>query len=435
MVKQKTPERILIRNTELWNPDKTTSGCTVFIESGKVVRISGNDFQVEGAMVIDGDQMILMPSGVDAHVHLRVPGQTHKETPETGLAAAARGGYGAVLNMPNTSPPIDSVEICEQTMQEMKPVMEQSGIEVFLSACITKTMKGEELTNIDALAEWGVKTFTDDGLGVERDDIMSQVFERAAKYQIPVSQHAEYKGHGGILSGGKTREDLNIPYYPPSAEFEMVTRDIDVLKKHPDARYHLLHVSLRKSVELIVQAREEGLNASAEVTPHHLYYSYNDIPSDNTSFKMNPPLRDDADRNYLRDALMDERISFVATDHAPHHADEKGVDFCSAAFGTTGMETSLLVLLDLYRKKELDAQRLVRVFSTAPAGYLNISDRFGAVNEGRHFNAILINRDFASRKISETDLSSKSKNNIFLGVDLPGKIEWFFNPVSTFNFT
>ncbi len=381
MDKTKLPDLFLIKNAELWNHDAIEREAHIVVENGVISDVFKNGSDLPEITTIDASNQVLLPSGVDAHVHLRVPGQTHKETPETGLRAAIQGGYGAVLNMPNTNPPTDSVEVCEMAMEEMKPAIENTGVEVYLSGCITNAMKGESMTNIDALAEWGVKTFTDDGLGVESDEIMDQVFKAAKKYDIPVSQHAEFKGHGGVLAGGSTQKKLNIPFYPAAAEYEMVARDIRELRKTPDARYHVLHISLAKSVELLAEAKKEGLNVSCEVTPHHLYFTYEEIPEDNTYFKMNPPLRDVPDKIAMQNALANGQIAFVATDHAPHAESEKGHDFEKAAFGTTGMETSILVLLDLLRNGKIDEKRLVDVFSTGPAKYMGIESRFGSLRK------------------------------------------------------
>lgn len=429
----KLPARLILRNVNVWNTTGVAANVDVIVEKGIVSDILPSGIISVDGFEIEGGARILMPSGVDAHVHLRVPGQLHKETPETGLRAAIQGGYGAVLNMPNTLPPTDSVEICELAMKQMNPAIQSTGVEVYLSACISQGMKGEEITNIDALAEWGVKTFTDDGLGVESDSLMDQVFKASVKYNIPVSQHAEFKGHGGVLAGGDTRKKLNIPFYPPSAEYDMVARDIRELRKTPDARYHVLHISLERSVELLSMAKNDGLRVSCEVTPHHLYFTFEEIPENNTSFKMNPPLRAVQDRIAMQKALISGDIDFVATDHAPHSKEEKGDNFVKAAFGTTGMETSILVLLDLFRQNKIDERRFVRVFSQGPAEYLGISDRFGSIEKGKPFNAIMVDKDFGPHKISDSDLASLSHNNIFLGVELPGKVINYFNPMFQFN--
>lgn len=433
MNKIKIPGLLVVTNTELWNSGGIRKNVDVIVKDGKVSDVLPAGKENINAYQIDGSGKILLPSGVDAHVHLRVPGQTHKETPVTGLNAAIQGGYGALLNMPNTSPPVDSAAVCEQAMSEMKEAMANTGVEVYLSACITRAMKGLDMVNVDELAEWGVKTFTDDGLGVESDEIMGRVFKAASKYNIPVSQHAEFKGHGGVLAGGLTQKKLNIPFYPASAEYEMVARDIRELRKFPEARYHVLHISLARSVVMLSAAKAEGLNVSCEVTPHHLFFTFEEIPEDNTYFKMNPPLRDVQDRIAMQSALRSGEINFVATDHAPHGEHEKGCDFVKAAFGTTGMETSLLVLLELLRQGKIDEKRLVEVFSAAPAKYLSIENKYGLIEKGRPFNAILIDKDYGPHKITDNDLVSLSHNNVFLGVELPGRILNYFNPSFVFN--
>ncbi|MEQ8323900.1 MAG: dihydroorotase [Vicingaceae bacterium] len=432
MKKKTNPDLFTISDVKIWNPDEIIENGMVIVENGKVKSVYKNsDGQTEGE-IYNGNGLVLMPSGVDAHVHLRVPGQAHKETPITGLHAAIKGGYGAVLNMPNTRPPIDSVDVCEMAMTELKPALEETGVKVFLSACITKGMQGKELVDVDSLAKWGVKTFTDDGLGVESDEIMREAFAKISKWNIPVSQHAEYCGHGGVLAGGRLQRQQKIPRYPISAEYDMVARDIRELRKHPKARYHVLHVSLGKTVQLVMDARLEGLKVSCEVTPHHLHFTYNEIKKGETSFKMNPPLRDGYDRHVLIKALQSGDVGFVATDHAPHASEEKGENFEKAAFGTTGMETSLRVLISMLQRGELTARRLVEVYSTAPSIYLGIEDEFGSITAGKPFNAILVDVDHLPVEIEDRDLLSKSKNNVFKGVQLPGQIQHFFNPLFQF---
>ena len=432
MKKANLPDLFTIANTEVWNADGVLKDQYVVVRTGQVLAVGPDKGMAQGE-ILDGKGMVLMPSGVDAHVHLRVPGQSHKEEPLTGMYAAVKGGYGALLNMPNTKPPVDSVEVCEQAMEELRPAMDETGVKVYLSACISKGMRGEEVVDVDSLARWGVKSFTDDGLGVESDDIMDAVFSKAEKWDIPVSQHAEYCGHGGVLAGGRVQRELNIPKYPSSAEYDMVARDIRELRKYPGARYHVLHVSLGKTVELVKNAKQHGLRVSCEATPHHLYFTFNEIKKGQTSFKMNPPLRDGYDRHRLIDALRSGDVAFVATDHAPHASEEKGEDFTKAAFGTTGMETSLKVLLDMYSRKELSAGRLVEVFSKAPAEFLDIDHEFGSIGEGRPLNAILVDVNHVASVVEDKDLASKSKNNVFKGVRLPGRISHFFNP--SYHFT
>jgi len=264
--------------------------------------------------------------------------------------------------------------------------------------------------------------FTDDGVGVADDDLMERAFRMSAETGLPLLQHAEVPGHGGVLAPGSVQTRLGVPAYDARAESDMVERDIRLLRKVPGARYHVLHISSRKTLDLIRKAKEEGLAITGETSPHHLYWTCEDIQADNSAFKMNPPLRSAEDRAALRQALRDGVLDFVATDHAPHEPEAKGTDFCCASFGTTGLETFLRVMLYLYKKEELSAERLVEVFSLAPAQFLGVDSKFGRIEEGRTMNAVLVDVHGPDSPITTGDLWSHSKNNCFLGEKLPGTI-------------
>jgi dihydroorotase len=220
---------------------------------------------------------------------------------------------------------------------------------------------------------------------------------------------------------------LGLKAYPEEAEWKMVERDLDLLKKFPDVRYHVLHVSSAHTLNLVKKARAEGLQATAEVTPHHLYFCSEDIPDRNTSYKMNPPLRSTADRAALCRALEAGDIAFVSTDHAPHEAQLKGPDFSASAYGTTGLETSLRVLLDLHARGLLSASRLVEVFSSAPARFIGIWDQgYGRIEKDQPFRAVLVDPEAPASPIGLEDLASQSHNNIFLGHALRGRLARVF---------
>ncbi|RZA24653.1 MAG: dihydroorotase, partial [Proteobacteria bacterium] len=356
---------------------------------------------------------------------LRVPGQAEKETAGTGLLAALRGGIGAVLSMPNTKPTIDSTEVCEAAMLELEEAAHLTGVKAYLTGCITHNMKGKAAAPYQELAKWGVKAFTDDGVGVVDDNLMREAFSASESTGLPILQHAEFPGHGGVLASGPMQSKLGIPAYPANAESDMVQRDIKLLKEFPRARDHVLHVSAHETLEQVASAKQAGLKVSCEVTPHHLWFSSDDIKDDNTSFKMNPPLRGKDDRRALRHGLAEGIIDFVATDHAPHESGAKGQNFKTSAFGTTGLETSLRVLLTLVREGVLSPQRLVQVFSTKPAEFLGIAAEFGDVAPARPMAAVLVNRG-ESATVSENDLYSLSKNSCFLGERLDGKVVSMF---------
>ena len=229
--------------------------------------------------------------------------------------------------MPNTKPVLDSVETCRLAERELAAAELQTGVKAFLSAAMTIGQDGRTVVDMAALKEIGVKAFTDDGRGVQRDGIMAEVFARASEVGLPVLQHAEMPGHGGVLAPGPTQKKLGIKDYPPELEADMVRRDLELLESYPRAHYHLLHTSSGLSLDLIKEYKAKGLKVTAEVTPHHLFFTSGDIPEGNSDFKMNPPLRDASDREALCRALADGTLDFTATDHAPHEAAKKNRGF------------------------------------------------------------------------------------------------------------
>ena len=407
-----------IKNVDLWNPNGVLENQNVTVVDGKVDSITP-------AADTATDRLCLIPSGVDPQVHLRVPGQSQKELPETGLLAALFGGYGAVLNMPNTAPPIDSIETLNLAKSEMAPFEEKYGVQCLHTGCITKGMQGHELAPIRELLEAGAAAITDDGIGIESDEIMDGAFAEISKTKDALLQHAEFAGHGGVLAPGPVQEKLGIKAYAPDAEFNMVERDINSLRKNPNARYHVLHVSSAKTLEIVEKAKSEGLNVTCEATPHHLFFASGEIQEDNKAFKMNPPIRSEADRAALIAGLENGSVDWVATDHAPHEASAKGDDFTKSAFGTLGLETSLLTLLTLVQRGQLSKERLAAVFSKVPAEYLNLPE-FGEIKVGAKFNAVLVDPNAKPKAFDSKDLHSLSRNNCFEGAELGGALHGHF---------
>lgn len=410
----------IIQNIELWTASSVIKRADLHVVDGKLESIAlPGEISASCDQIIDGSNKVLMPAGVDAQVHLRVPGQAEKETALTGLRAAIKGGIGCILTMPNTKPVIDHPEVVRHTMQELASAMGITGVLVGIAAAITSGQRGQKPSPMFELFESGVWAFTDDGLGVLRDDIMNEAFYVSHETGAPILQHAEMPGHGGILAESSIQKQLGIKAYPASAEYEMVKRDIELLKKFPKARYHVLHVSSQRTLEIVEQAKNEGLQVSCEVSPHHLYFCADDIAANNTSFKMNPPLRSHIDRAALQKALASGVCDFVATDHAPHEQKLKGLRFETAAFGTTGLETSLRVLLTLKTMGLLTAERLVSVFSTKPALFLKLDKSFGDIQIGQIFRAVLCDINL-KKQVTWDDLQSQSTNNCFIGQTLTG---------------
>jgi dihydroorotase len=419
-----TIRHFVLRQVELWNASDVQPNVDILVENGLVTAIgpAGSMAMCEGLTQLDGRGFVLLPAGVDAQVHLRVPGQAQKETATSGLWAAVSGGVGALLTMPNTCPVLDHVSILKQARQELGAPEATTNVRVLYSAAMTIGQRGRTCVDFEALAHAGVAAFTDDGVGVVDEDVMSEVFLWASRTGLPVLQHAEVPGHGGVLAEGPAQKAIGGVAYPVAAETEMVARDLRLLRQFPKARYHVLHVSAAATIPLIAKARQEGLRVSCEVSPHHLYFSTDDISPSNSSFKMNPPIRSVQDRHCLRQSLADGLVDFVATDHAPHEPAAKTSNFKTSAFGTTGLETSLRVLLDLWRSNQLTRSRLIEVWSLAPARFLGIDAEFGEIKVGRPLNAVLCDVHAPSTLIMPGDFAGLSKNSCFIGHKLPGRI-------------
>lgn len=419
-----TEQAFVIEHVEIWSRDNVSPRVHVLVEQGVVTQISPEAIPGNYDR-IDASGLVLLPAGVDPQVHLRVPGQPEKETASSGLDSAVRGGYAALLTMPNTKPVIDSVESCELARRELAPAESHTGVKVLLSAAMTKGQKGQELVDFDALAEWGVAAFTDDGVGLMSDSLMKCVLAASERTGLPILQHAEVVGHGGVLAPGPIQEKLGVAPYPSAAEVEMVRRDLSLMADYPEARYHVLHISSKDTLGLVGEMRQEGYRVSCEVSPHHLWFSSWDISESSSSFKMNPPLRSPEDRHALQVALGTGTVDFVATDHAPHETRVKGRNFKTAAYGTTGMETALRVLLSLHAQGSISKERLVDVFSYQPARFLGLDRSYGSIEIGRKLHAVLVDPN-ECRVVEEEDLAGQSKNSCFLGSELYGDIKTVF---------
>jgi dihydroorotase len=439
---KRTSRSYIIENADLWTSDGIQHNQKIWVEDGKLKDIGAELALPEGGGAdslridarIDAQGKVIMPAGIDAQTHLRVPGQAHKELPRTGLLAALKGGYSAVLTMPNTQPTIDNVEVLRKGQDQVLPFEQEFGVHVFWTAAITHRLNSDEPTNFADLVRAGVRAFTNDGLGVNSDSVMEQAFAQLEKLGVPLLQHAEFLGHGGTLAPGSVQQRVGAAPYPDEPEWKMVERDLRELKKHPGARYHVLHVSSRKTLDLVRAAKSDGLNVTAEVSPHHLYFNSETIDPENTSFKMNPPIRSEEDQRALWQGLSEGVVDFVATDHAPHESLMKAGHFDKVAFGTIGLETTLPVLISGWKKGLLTTQRLVEVFASKPAAFLRLPSGFGEFVNGYAFHAVWVDVHASDHKFSERDFSSLSKNSCFLGSSLPGHILGAFHESGIFAF-
>jgi dihydroorotase len=416
--------KFILRDVSIWNATGVRDSVHIVVRNGVIEKIdsqiSASDYP--GFIEIEGKNLTVLPAGVDAQVHMRIPGQQQKETAWSGCWAAVAGGVGAVLTMPNTKPVIDDIETLSLARKEVQGAQSETGVQIFFSAAMTVGQKGRQCVNFKDLANAGVLAFTDDGVGVADEGVMLQVIEAASHTGRPLLQHAEVPGHGGVLADGPVQRHLGGKAYPESAELDMVERDLKLLEKFPNARYHVLHVSCGKTIQLVSEARKNGLNVTCEVSPHHLYFNADNILPSQSSFKMNPPLRTPLDQELLQLALQSGECDFMATDHAPHEAEVKTENFKTSAFGTTGIETSLRVLIWLYQRGLLSKQRLVEVWSTSPARFLGLQDEFGEVSESRPFNAVLCDVNAPYESVTEDSFVGLSRNSCFIGSKLPGKV-------------
>lgn len=414
----------VLQDVDVWTSAGTQRSCDLEIRDGFLVSIK--PAAAKSARLY---RWAVLPSGVDTQVHMRTPGQWEKETPEAALRAAIAGGVGAVLTMPNTKPILDCVEALELGRSQVARAEDLTGVRVLWSVAATIAQKGEAVAPLEDLVKAGAVAVTDDGKGIASDEIQREIFMRIAPLGVPFLQHAETLGAAGPLAPGPVTKRLGLSPYDESHEVDMVARDLEMLRslvrEIGDAgrqiRYHLLHTSSARSIPLVLRAKAEGLRVTAEVSPHHLYFSSDEIDESNKSFKMNPPIRSVEDRAQLRAALASGEIDWVATDHAPHEAESKAKPFAQASFGTLGLETMLPVLLDMCAKGELTEARLVEVFSKRPAEFLGIGEDFGDLKVGKKFRATVVapREPWTVRAFAHQSLS---KNTCFDGVRLTGRV-------------
>src|SRR3989475_1793496 len=385
-----------------------TDGHTAAVEAGIA---SG------GHQVIDARDLVVAPGLVDMHVHLRDPGQTHKEDIASGTAAAVRGGFTAVACMPNTTPPLDRPTVVEYVLSR---AAKAGACRVWPIATITKGRMGEELSPIPTVAGSGAVALCDDDNAVKNAGLLRRSMSYAGQAGLPVIEHCEDAAlsNAGVMHEGMWSTVLGLRGIPSVSEEVIVARDI-LLAEETGARLHVAHVSTAGSVVLIRQAKRRGVGVTAEVTPHHLLLTDEAVGDYNTDAKMDPPLRGQADRAALVEGLLDGTIDAIATDHAPHTPEEKRVEFDSAPFGVVGLETALSVLLTrLVRPGLLSLGEVLRRLSTTPAAILGLAG--GRLEIDAPADLVLIDLD-RRWTVDPAVFASKSRNTPFAGWELQGK--------------
>jgi dihydroorotase len=380
-------------------------------------QISGIGSGLAAKEVVDISGLTVFPGFVDLHAHLREPGREDTETIETGSRAGAKGGYTAVIAMPNTNPAQDNVP----TIEFVRLQGQRAGLlEVIPSGCITMGREGKALAPMAELAKVGVKLFTDDGSGVQDPLLMRRAMEYSKELNVVLGQHCEVSSltQGAVMHECGCSSDLGVPGWPSIAEELMVHRDIE-LARLTGARIHFLHLSTAGSVELVRQAKLDGLPVTAEVTPHHLSLTAELLRGFDSTFKVNPPLRTISDIDALKAGVLDGTIDAIATDHAPHARRDKELPLDQAPPGMLGLETALGVTCAAL---DLDPLAIAQVMSVAPARIAGIADRQGNLPRvGVAANLCFVDLN-ATWMINPETMASKSTNTPFVGRQLRGKV-------------
>jgi dihydroorotase len=411
-------EDLVVRGARVLDPvEGIDAVLDVRVDGGVVARI-GERLDSNEHRVVDGSGLVLAPAFVDPHVHLRTPGREDEETIGSGTAAAAAGGYCAILAMPNTEPVVDSAAVLGALVEAARA---QAVVPVGFLAAITKGQRGSELTEMAELAEAGAAGFSDDGRPVVSPGLMRRALQYHAITGRRLGLHEEEPtlSRSGQMHEGRVSAELGLAGYPSVAESLMVERDLS-LAAYEGQPLHLMHLSARESVEALAAARARGVVATGEVTPHHLVLTDEAVRSLDPNLKMNPPLRSAEDRSALVAALRSGTISAVATDHAPHARHEKDVPFEEAPFGVTGLETAFAALnTHLVEPGLLSLSTLLERMSAGPARAYGLEPPRIAV--GAPANLVLLDTG-AKVLVTESSFRSRSVNSWLLGETLTGRV-------------
>ncbi len=411
---------ILIRGGRVIDPSRGADGrADVLLADGTIAAVGLNIPAPEGARVVEAAGRVVAPGFIDLHVHLREPGQEDLETVASGAMAAAAGGFTAVCAMPNTDPVTDNQAAVGFIVRQ---AMRAGRARVYPIGALSMGQKGELLTEFGELIGAGAVAVSDDGRPVASSHLMRTALEYAQVFGIPVADHCEDPtlSHGGAMHEGLVSTRLGLKGIPAAAEEIHVARDV-LLAELTGGHVHLCHMSTRGSVELIRRAKDKGLRVTAEATPHHFALTQERVEGYDTNAKMNPPLREEADRDAIREALRDGTIDVIATDHAPHHYDAKEREFDLAPNGILGLETALgLAIRELVEPGLLSLPRLVELMSTVPARTFRLPG--GTLATGAPADVVVF--DPAARwTVDPAAFFSKSRNTPFGGAELVGRAD------------
>lgn len=410
--------RLLIKNCSIIDTANAYEGINdIYVDAGIIMGIEPS-IKLEADRIIDAKGLYLLPGFVDMHTHLREPGFEYKETVYSGTRAAAKGGYTSICCMPNTKPVIDD----ESSLSGLLDIiMKDAAVNVYPIAAISKGQKSIELTAMKQLSEMGAVAFSDDGKPVMTAAFMREALLAAKANGCLIIDHCEELSlaEGGAINYGKRAEELGIKGIHQLSEELNIMRDV-MIAEETGSRIHIAHVSTERSVEIIREAKSRGVRVTCEVTPHHIGLTEDIISPGFTDCKVNPPLRTAKDVKALKEALKDGTIDAIATDHAPHHRNEKSGDFYSSAFGISGIETAFSVCYtELVEKGILTIKELAAKMSSNPAEILKLEA--GAVGTGRAADLVIV--DTARRiTVNKESLFSKGKNTPFHGRSYTGDV-------------
>ncbi len=420
--------KLLIQNACYIEFDGETKQADILIEDGIITKIE-EKIDMPADRKVDAAGMVVSPGFIDLHVHLREPGGEKKETIATGTLAAAKGGFTTIATMPNTRPVPDT----KNHMDDLQKRIQASAmVRVLPYASITTRQLGEELTDFNELKKAGAFAFTDDGVGIQSASMMLKAMRNAAEVNMAIVAHCEENTliNKGCVHEGTFSKQNGLNGIPSVCESVQIARDV-LLAEATSCHYHVCHISTKESVRVVRDAKRAGISVTAEVTPHHLLLSQDDIPGLDANFKMNPPLRGQDDRAALIEGLLDGTIDFIATDHAPHTAEEKSEGMVLAPFGIVGLETAFpLLYTHFVLKNTISFEQLIQFLTVKPAEAFGLP--FGKIEVGAPGDLVLLNLD-EEREINPEEFLSKGKNTPFGGwkckgwpemTIVSGKIAW-----------
>ena len=423
---KKNTNELVIKNGRVIDPlNNIDEIADVLIKSGKIVKVgkvSDDEVRSVNDNVIDADGMIVAPGLIDIHVHFREPGDEEEETIASGSAAAVAGGFTSVVCMPNTDPTIQdetSIEFVHRMGRQTRKT------HVYVMGALTKDRQGVEMAEMGLMAKAGAVGFTDDGSGIQDASVMSKCLKYASMFDLVVSQHCQDNSlaGSGVMNSGYNSTILGLPGISPLAEELMLWRDVQLVKS-TKARYHAQHLSTKGSIEIIRKAKKDGLPVTCEVAPHHLLLTDDSIAEYDTNYKMNPPLRTEADIAAIKQAIKEGFVDVLATDHAPHLESEKELEFLYAPFGIVGLECALsLYIKALVKDGTIDWTKLLAMMTCNPAKIIGIDGEKGALSIGNWGDVTVF--DPSEKWTVDVDkFVSKSKNCPYNGWELEGRVKY-----------